>query len=123
MPIATLKKRADFLRVRGGKRYSAPAFLLEGRPAGDGRETGFKVGFTVTRKLGKAVARNRMRRRLRAAIEQASAAYLTVAIDCVVLARPPAVDRPFELLVSDMSAALGVVTRASRGPAQRSKPA
>src|SRR5882724_9759782 len=70
--VTTLKKRAQYLRVRKGARCATPAFVLEAKarshedrasPAGEPR-----FGFTVTRQVGKAVERNRIRRRLKAAV-------------------------------------------------------
>jgi ribonuclease P protein component len=122
VPIATLKRRSEFLKVRGGKRHSTPAFLLEGRPAADGRDEGLRLGYTVTKKLGPAVTRNRMRRRLRSAVAIAGVPYASLPFDCVMLARPPALDRKFELLVADVASALAAVTRAS-GAVPRGGPA
>ncbi|MFM1816337.1 MAG: Ribonuclease protein component, partial [Pseudomonadota bacterium] len=65
MTLATIKKRSEFLSVRGGNRWSTPAFLLEAKQrAGqvsadqDMAERGVpRFGFTVTKKLGNAVVR------------------------------------------------------------------
>jgi ribonuclease P protein component len=97
------------LRVRGGARFSTRGFLLEGR----GREGagGLKIGFTVTKKLGCAVVRNRIRRRLKAAIQATGSCHREAAVDCVVLARPPALDLDFKELSRDMAAALDSVIR------------
>ena len=70
MTIDTLKKRAEFLRLRGGARWATPSCVVETKPAADPGATarGPRFGFTVTKKLGNAVVRNRIRRRLRAAL-------------------------------------------------------
>src|SRR5215207_4255506 len=76
--VTTLKVRAEFLRVRKGARWAGPAFVLEAkeRHRKDGGplagEQGPRFGFTVTRQIGKAVDRNRIRRRLKAAVRGVS---------------------------------------------------
>ena len=58
-----LKKRADFLACARAERTGTPGFMLQGRNRGDGG--GVRVGFTCSKKVGNAVARNRAKRRLR----------------------------------------------------------
>jgi ribonuclease P protein component len=58
-----LRRRADFRAASSGLRTSAGGFVLQARPRGD--ENGVRVGFTVSRQVGNAVERNRVRRRLR----------------------------------------------------------
>jgi ribonuclease P protein component len=58
-----LRRRADFRAASSGTRTSAGGFVLQARPRGD--EGGVRVGFTVSRQVGNAVERNRVRRRLR----------------------------------------------------------
>ena len=125
MRIATLRKRTQFQRVRGGGRYSGPAFVLEGkaRPSGEGEaECGPRFGFTVTKKLGGAVVRNRIRRRLKAAIAAVGASGADPAFDYVVVAREAALACPFENLTSDLGKAFRRVNATARklpgGPAQ-----
>ena len=121
MAFATLKKRREFLTVRGGRRWSAPAFLLEGRqrksecsaavsPLSSATSpiaaaSGPRFGFTVTKKMGNAVARNRIRRRLRAAIADLAPELADPTFDYVVLARRPALDCSFEQLRMDLRTA------------------
>jgi ribonuclease P protein component len=102
-PLVTLKRRADFLRVRGGPKWSGPAFLMDMRPSLEPGPP--RVGFTVTKKLGNAVVRNRIRRRLREAVRAGLEAGARADHDYVVVARPPALDRPFVDLVRDVEAA------------------
>lgn len=122
MRLATLKKRAEFQRVRGGGRYSGPAFVLEGRKRA-GEASGARFGFTVTKKLGGAVVRNRMRRRLKAALVEVVAMCADPAFDYVVVARPPAVDRPFTDLCKDFAAAFERVARGGTSARPRSSDA
>jgi ribonuclease P protein component len=63
--VAVLRKRADFLRAARARRAQTPAFLLQARPREKGRTDAARVGFTCSKKVGNAVARNRAKRRLR----------------------------------------------------------
>jgi ribonuclease P protein component len=70
----------------------------------DGDE--IRVGFTVTRKVGGAVVRNRARRRLRAAAEMVICTHAAPGHDYVVIGRAGTIRRPFSDLVGDFEAAL-----------------
>ncbi len=63
--LTILTKRADFLKAARAKRISTPAFTLQYRARDDDEATGIRVGFTCSKKVGNAVARNRAKRRLR----------------------------------------------------------
>jgi ribonuclease P protein component len=93
-----------------------PAFVLEARArsAADAAACGPRFGFTITKKIGGAVVRNRIRRRLRAlaaGLKQARADY-----DYVLIARPGAVDRDFQDLRADLEQALDRIHRAGAAP-------
>jgi ribonuclease P protein component len=116
LALVTLKKRADFLRLRGGARCATPSFVLEAKPQRDDmtENSGPRFGFTVTKSMGGAVVRNRIRRRLRAAVvllapEQARADH-----DYVLIARPAALERPFSDLKKDLERAFQRVHHAPR---------
>ena len=65
MTLSVLKKRADFLKAAQARRIPAGAFLLQARERPIGEADGIRVGFTCSKKVGNAVARNRAKRRLR----------------------------------------------------------
>lgn len=69
-------------------------------------ETGIRVGFTVTRKIGGAVIRNRAKRRLRAAVETVMPTHAAPGRDYVVIGRAKTNARPFSELVGDLEMAL-----------------
>jgi ribonuclease P protein component len=136
--VATLKKRSEFLRLRGGARFATPSFVVETRPrtptpANGGSAPGGTVkpastanaarfGFTVTKKLGGAAVRNRIRRRLKAAVSLVSADLARADHDYVIVARLTALERPFADLKKDLERALqrvhhpAAVTKKERSP-------
>jgi len=110
--LSTLKKRAEFLRVRGGPRWSTPAFVLEARsrPAG-AHDPAARFGFTVSKKIGSAVVRNRVRRRLRALVAALDPSRVREGFDYVLIARPGAEQRSYRELAADLDQALDRVHR------------
>lgn len=156
--LQTLKKRAEFLRVRGGTRWGGASFLLEARrcervrsgqdsgsnvgnnasePVGDaepamadgrasaGHDTDLatiperpaRFGFTVTKKLGNAVVRNRIKRRLREAVRAGNKQsaqdpglnWAQPGCDYVIVARQGAMSQHFGQLVADLRKGFGKV--------------
>ncbi|MFQ5619216.1 MAG: ribonuclease P protein component [Rhodospirillales bacterium] len=110
--IPRLKRRSEFLRVAAARRKAVVRGLIlqARRHAASDRISGpvppFRVGFTVSRKVGNAVARNRARRRLRAAVELVMPAHAKGGHDFVVIGRAGTLRRPFADLVADLKAAL-----------------
>jgi len=124
MALSTLKKRAEFLRVRSGRRWSTPAFVLEARVRSDAApsEAEARFGFTVSKKIGGAVMRNRVRRRLRALVAALEPARVRPGYDYVLIARPGAIARTYRDLKADLEQALKGVHQ--RQPGRRGqKPA
>lgn len=87
------------------------------RPAG-AESAGPRFGFTVTKRLGSAVVRNRIRRRLREALRTEALAAAEAGVDYVVIARAAALRRPFDALVADFHQGLAKVQRKA-GKARR----
>ncbi len=162
MRLCTLKRSAEFHRIRGGSRWSGPGFLIEGKArvsaplASDNPTPGARLdganagagapapkrpavvaarvanvqpqppcnrprfGFTVTRKIGGAVDRNRIRRRLREALRILAQDLMRPNFDYVVVARKPALDRSFADLGRDFHRAFTQIHRQPDASARRS---
>jgi ribonuclease P protein component len=103
--LTTIRKRADFLAANGGRRASAPGFILLVRDREDADPL-MRVGFTVTRKIGGAVVRNRMRRRFRALAREVIPAKGFAGSDHVMIGRAKGVERDFGLLRKELVNAL-----------------
>jgi ribonuclease P protein component len=84
--VGRLKSRPQFLYVREGEKRKGPLFLLEMRDRKE-PDTQPRVGFTVTKKHGNAVERNRMRRRLKEAVRLSSGFAMEPGHDYVIVAR------------------------------------
>lgn len=108
MGLCTIKTSSDFRHVRGGKRWSSASFLIETkpRPTEGGGCDAPRFGFTVTRKLGNAVIRNRIRRRLKEAIRTTDPTLVRAGHDYVVVARASALNQSFASLKQDIEKAL-----------------
>ncbi|HEY7300912.1 MAG TPA: ribonuclease P protein component [Xanthobacteraceae bacterium] len=99
-----LRKRADFLAAARGKSAPTPGFILQSRNRGDSGSV--RVGFTVSGKVGTAVERNRVRRRLREIARKSSTTELDAGHDYVLIGRRAALSLPFEQLNEDLKGAL-----------------
>ncbi|MSO76137.1 MAG: ribonuclease P protein component [Alphaproteobacteria bacterium] len=104
-----LTRRAEFLRTAAGRRSAMPGLVLQVRRRDDGGSdpAAVRVGYTVTRKVGNAVQRNRVRRRLRAVARLIMPDGGVPGHDYVVVGRLETLVRPFADLTRDLRAALG----------------
>ncbi len=106
-----LKQRADFLKTATGTRVPAAGFVLQyrQREAAD-RDSGapgpVRVGFTVSRKVGNAVERNRVRRRLREVVRLFGEGRMHSGYDYVLVGRQAALSLPFDRISHDFERAL-----------------
>jgi len=101
-----LRQRADFLAAAAGARAPVSGFVLQALKA---REDGpVRVGFTVSKKVGNAVERNRVRRRLREVVKRAPE-HLQTGCDYVLIGRRAAMTLPFDRMTDDFKGALGRV--------------
>ena len=104
--LITLRKRSDFLSANAGKRASGPGFVLLVRDRADG-DPAQRVGFTVTKKIGGAVVRNRMKRRLRALAREILPTSGFPGADHVLIGRAGGIERDFDMLRQELARALG----------------
>lgn len=100
-PPRRLGKRAEFLAVRRGEKRRGRLFLLEVLDRGDAGAA--RVGFTVTKKVGNAVVRNRIRRRLREAVRLHAAADMAAGNDYVIVGREELIAAPFGEIAGELS--------------------
>ncbi len=107
-----MKRRAEFLRVANkGQKAPSSGLVLQALARGD--EAPARLGFTVTKKVGNAVIRNRTRRRLREAARAVLKTTDVQGFDLVLIGRDSTRGRRFALLIEDFRRALvklGVVT-------------
>ena len=103
--LSTIKKRADFLAANGGRRVPTPGFILLVRDRADS-DPAMRVGFTVTKKIGGAVVRNRMKRRFRALAREIIPVKGLAGSDHVMIGRAKGVEREFAQLRSELTRAL-----------------
>jgi ribonuclease P protein component len=99
-----LRQRKDFLAAAAGVSVSTSGFVVQERQRGDGGPA--RVGFTVSKKVGGAVERNRVRRQLREILRLSAATGLHAGSDYVVVGRRAALGIPFVRLAEDFTGAL-----------------
>ncbi|MFP4274214.1 MAG: ribonuclease P protein component, partial [Paracoccaceae bacterium] len=109
-----LRKRSQFLACARARRQAMPGLVVQGRDRADGAAH-VGVGFTCTKKVGNAVARNRAKRRLRAAAREVMPQMARPGWDYVLIGRAEATaQRPYESLKSDLARALARLHGAAR---------
>lgn len=106
VPLAVLRKREDFLKAARARRQGTASMMVQARHRRD-NEPAIRVGFTCSKKVGNAVARNRAKRRLREAARLVLPQLGQPGWDYVLIGRPNVTaDRPFEMLLQDLRHAL-----------------
>lgn len=120
--LSVLKTRPLFLAAARARRWTTPGFLLQARRRRDDEPsaTPIRIGFTASKKVGKAVTRNRAKRRLRALAAELLPSLGRAGWDYVLVARAGgSVDRPFGALRADLADAIGKIH--SKGPGRPQK--
>ncbi len=116
-PLETLRKRRDFLAAARAGRQVTAGFILQARRRGPHEPPAplIRVGFTASKKVGNAVARNRAKRRLRALAREILPTHATPGRDYVLIARAgETATRPFADLARDLTLALAKIHRPPR---------
>ena len=147
MLLGRLTKRADFLAAASGRRFHTERMTVQGRQRPDlSAPPALRFGFTVTKRVGNAPQRNRIKRRLRVAARDAAAqldaarshadigaagaptpaasppAESGAVLDVVVIARQPLLFAPYETIVADLARALGTVRKPKSPSARPDRP-
>jgi ribonuclease P protein component len=115
-----LRHRSDFVRAAGGASAPTAGYVVQRRDRSDGGPP--RVGFTVSRKVGGAVERNRVRRRLREIVRLSAAAGFRGGSDYVVVGRRAALGLPFARLAADLTGALRRLDRRRGGATAQASP-
>lgn len=115
-PISVLRNRSDFLAANRGLRVARPGFVLLARP-NDGH--GKRYGITVTKKIGNAVVRNRMKRRFRELLRDALPAEGLPDHDHVLIGREGGIECDFGRLREELSVALSRAAAGKGDPPRR----
>ena len=100
---------------------STPGFILQMRPRGDD-DPAIRVGYTVTKKVGNAVVRNRMKRRLRALARLALPGAGIAGADHVLIGRDGGIERAFADMTRELATALARIATAPPGRPRAGKP-
>jgi ribonuclease P protein component len=99
--VNSLKASADFQRLsRLGKKWVCPAFIMLALPH-EKKDSPFRLGLTVSRKVGNAVTRNRAKRRLREMVRLSAAPEKLAGFDIVLIGKTSAAERDFSLMKQD----------------------
>ncbi|HWJ18258.1 MAG TPA: ribonuclease P protein component [Geobacterales bacterium] len=128
--METLKTRVEFKRVQKGRKWVAPGFILQGLARLSEEANGPRFGFAVSSKSvakespggkrrGKAVDRNRARRRLKEAVRLTFAGHAETGFDYVIIGRASALTRNFADLLADMRLAFHKVSQPARSDKDR----
>ena len=116
--ITTITHRSDFLSANHAGKFVTGSLILQCRkrpPEHKSGAIGPRVGYTVTKKMGNAVIRNRIKRRLREAFRKV-ATLTKDGHDYVIISRNKALDCEFAVLVRDMEFAFSRITANKNAP-------
>jgi ribonuclease P protein component len=115
-PPERLRKRAEFLAVAKGRRQHQRSFVLQARERAECEPAGPapRFGFTVTKKTGNSVIRNRIRRRLREIVRLHAAEDARPRTDYVLVGRIEALTTGFDALRGEFLRAMHKIHSAER---------
>ena len=119
MPFTVLTKRADFVAANKGLRNARPGFVLLTLPNGG---EGARYGITVTKKIGNAVVRNRMKRRFRELLREGLQERAIPDHDHVLIGRFGGIERDFEIMRAELVKALVKAGEGKGDPARGRRP-
>jgi ribonuclease P protein component len=109
-PPDTFKRRADFLRMASrGRKLARPGFVMQ--VCANASDADLRIGYTATKKIGNAVARNRARRRLKEAARLTLAGKKLTGVELVLICRQETASVPFAKLRAGIDAALAEATK------------
>lgn len=117
-PVAVIRRRADFVAANRGLRVARPGFVLLAHPNGG---LGKRYGVTVTKKIGNAVVRNRMKRRFRELLRAALPEAGLPDHDHVLIGREGGIERDFAQMREELAAALARAAAGQGDPPRRRK--
>ncbi len=126
----SIRKRADFLAANRGLRVARPGFVLLVNPRQPLADPGLsetptpsiRFGVTVTKKIGNAVVRNRMKRRFRALLRELLPSLGIAGADHVMIGREGGVERDFATLHRELVEALARATAGKGDPPRKRRP-
>ncbi len=130
MHLERLKKRTDFVRAaRNGRRWTMPGLVVQAYWRAPSIDNGVsdematvRIGYTASiRGVGNAVARNRAKRRLRAAVDAVLPDAAAANCDYVLIANRQTVTQPFETLIDDLRTAIEKLGKRPRRKTKASK--
>ena len=114
--VSVIRKRADFVAANRGLRVARPGFVLLAHPNGG---LGKRYGVTVTKKIGNAVVRNRMKRRFRELLRAALPDAGLADHDHVLIGREGGIERDFATMREELAAALARAAAGKGDPPRR----
>lgn len=118
MSLRGLRRRSEYLAANAGRRAPMPAFVLLVRPRDDG-DAAIGYGLTVTKKIGSAVVRNRIKRRFRALVREVLPEAGLTGADHILIGRSAAMERDFAQMGEDLRKALRKASDPNYVPGER----